>query len=200
MKFIRTTLPCVTASLVASLITSLGLVYSMPAAAQYMWLDAAGRKVFSDQPPPITVPAKNIKKQPASTASASAASPETTATDATAATPAKNENPASATTPTATTASKGAETKPAATAKDKDLEAAKKKLDDEAAAKKKAEQEKIDLAKAENCKRAKSAKATLDSGMRLAHTNDKGERGFMDEASRMVESKRIEGIIATDCK
>jgi type IV secretory pathway VirB10-like protein len=189
MKFIRTTLPCFT----ASLITSLGLVFSMPATAQYMWLDAAGRKVYSDQPPPITIPIKNIKKQPPSNAA-----PATTANtgETAAATPATSENPASAPT---VTANKAVETKPAAP-KAKDLEAAKKKLDDEAAAKKKAEQEKIDIANAENCKRAKSSKATLDSGIRLAHTNDKGVRGFMDDTSRMVEIKRLEGIIAASCK
>ena len=190
MKFIRTTLPYV----VASLITSLGLVFSLPAAAQYMWLDASGRKVFSDQPPPITVPAKNIKTQPRIAAPATTVNPEET----TAATPATSENGAS-TTATTAAANKKAETKPAAP-KDKDLEASKKKLDDEVAAKIKAEQEKIDIAKAENCKRAKSSKATIDSGMRLAHTNDKGERGFMDDATRMVEAKRLEGIIATNCK
>jgi type IV secretory pathway VirB10-like protein len=195
MKFIRTTLPFV--------IACFGVVFTMSAQAQYMWLDASGRKVFSDQPPPITVPNKNIKKQPNNTASASAANPEATATaatDASAATPAKSESPASTSTTTANKAAEGKPSTTATTAKDKDLEAAKKKLDDEAAAKKKAEQEKVDIAKAENCKRAKSSKATLDSGMRLAHTNDKGERGFMDDASRMVETKRLEGIMATDCK
>jgi hypothetical protein len=34
----------------------------------------------------------------------------------------------------------------------------------------------------------------------LTNTNAKGERGYMDEATRMVETKRIEGIIASDCK
>jgi type IV secretory pathway VirB10-like protein len=191
MKHIRTAFPVVTACFC--------VLFSMSAMAQYMWLDAAGRKVFSDQPPPNNISLKNIKQQPSKTATANTASPEATppaATDATAATPAKSENAAGTTT---TASNKTAETKPA-TAKDKDLEAAKKKLDDEAAAKKKEEQEKIDLTKADNCKRAKSAKATLDSGMRLAHTNAKGERGFMDDASRMVETKRLEGIIATDCK
>ncbi|MBK6368163.1 MAG: DUF4124 domain-containing protein [Polaromonas sp.] len=30
----------------------------LPAAAQYQWIDANGRKVYSDQPPPASVPAK----------------------------------------------------------------------------------------------------------------------------------------------
>jgi hypothetical protein len=30
--------------------------------------------------------------------------------------------------------------------------------------------------------------------------NAKGERIIMDEAARMVETKRIEGILAADCR
>ena len=183
MKFIRTALPY--------LVASLGLVFSASAMAQYMWLDASGRKVFSDQPPPANIPAKRILQQPGK---AMAAMPAVEV----------NEKPnAESQVEGAKSADKvkaGATSDPKNASKDKDLEAAKKKIEDEESAKKKAEQEKIDAAKAENCKRAKSAKTTLDSGMRLAQTNAKGERGFMDDASRTVESKRIEGIIASDCK
>jgi Domain of unknown function (DUF4124) len=185
MKFIRTALPY--------LVASFGIVFSASALAQYMWLDASGRKVFSDQPPPANTPAKRILQQPGKPTAAmptelvSEKTTEEAQTDG-----AKVADKAKAgAAPAAKNANKD---------KDKDLEAAKKKLEDAEMAKKKAEQEKIDTAKAENCKRAKSAKATLDSGMRLAQTNAKGERGFMDDASRTVEAKRIEGIIASDCK
>ncbi len=183
MKFIRNTLPY--------LVASFAIVFSASAMAQYMWLDAAGRKVFSDQPPPANIPAKRVLQQPGkATATLPVADSDEKPNSDTDAGGTKNAaKPKTAVAPAQPNASK-----------DKDLEAAKKKIDDEAAAKKKAEQEKIDAAKADNCKRAKSAKATLDSGMRLAQTNAKGERGFMDDASRMVESKRIEGIIAADCK
>jgi hypothetical protein len=30
--------------------------------------------------------------------------------------------------------------------------------------------------------------------------NSKGEREYLDDATRAVETKRLEGIIATDCK
>ena len=186
MKFIRTALPY----LAASLIASFSLAFSAPALAQYMWLDAAGRKVFSDQPPPANVPAKRILQQPGK----APASMQTSSADE----KASAETDADST-KTAAKPKSSAATQPN-TSKDKDLEAAKKKIDDEAAAKKKADQEKMDEAKADNCKRAKQAKSTFDSGMRLNHTNSKGERGIMDEATRMVETKRVEGIIATDCK
>ena len=40
----------------------------------------------------------------------------------------------------------------------------------------------------------------MDSGVRIARMNDKGEREIMDDAARAVESKRLEGIVASDCK
>ena len=184
MKFIRRTLPY----LVASLIASLSLFFSMSAMAQYVWLDASGRKVFSDQPPPTSIPSKRILQQP----NKSAASMPAAIADE------KQNQEADA-----DGAKNAAKPKTAAqqnASKDKDLEAAKKKLDDEAAAKKKAEQEKIDAAKADNCKRAKQAKSQFETGRPVATANAKGERIIMDEAARMVETKRLEGIITSDCK
>ena len=188
MKFIRTALPRSLPFLVASF----GLVFSITAAAQYMWLDASGRKVFSDQPPPANTPAKRILQQPGKAPSSLPATTSATDDAATAADGAektKTPDVAAKTTPA-----------PKIVSKDKDLESAKKKLDDEAAAKKKEEQDVRDKATADNCVRAKQAKTTLDSGVRLNQYNAKGERVFMDEAARMVEAKRIEGIIAADCK
>jgi hypothetical protein len=189
MKFIRTALPY----FIASLIASFSLVFSAPALAQYMWLDASGRKVFSDQPPPANVPARRILQQPGKAAASAATG------DADAKADAKTDAGQDADGEKAAAKPKTASA-PAAPSKDKDLEAAKKKIDDEAAAKKKEEQDVRDKAKADNCVRAKQAKATLDSGVRLGHTDAKGNRGVMDDATRMVETKRVEGIIASDCK
>jgi hypothetical protein len=36
--------------------------------------------------------------------------------------------------------------------------------------------------------------------VRVARMNDKGEREYMDDAARAAETKRLEGIIASDCK
>lgn len=159
--------------------------------AQYMWLDASGRKVFSDQPPPASIPAKRVLQQPGK---AKATMPAAD-TDEKPNSNADDDGTKTAVKPKATTEP----AQPIAN-KDKDLEAAKKKIDDEAAAKKKAEQEKIDAAKADNCKRAKQAKSQFETGRPVATANAKGERIIMDEAARMVETKRLEGIIATDCK
>ena len=54
--------------------------------------------------------------------------------------------------------------------------------------------------RADNCKRAKASKAMFDSGVRVARTNEKGEREIMDDAQRAAEVQRIQKIIASDCK
>jgi hypothetical protein len=168
--------------------TLLGLACALPALsfAQWQWIDKDGRKVFSDQSPPADVPAKNILRRPGSRAAPVEASiPAAAASAASSAAP----HPA----------------KPAASAlklsgKDKELQEKRKQAADAEAAKKKALEEEIAKLKAENCARAKRSKATFDSGVRVARMNDKGEREFMDEAARAAETKRLSGVIASDCK
>ena len=175
--------------------------FSVSAMAQYMWLDASGKKVFSDQPPPTNIPKKQILQQPGMAAkqAPSAASQEAEALGDDAVDAVTGEKFAKPVKPIKPAAPEVAAAKPVTT-KDKDLEAAKKKIDDEAAAKKKVEQEARDVAKAENCERARGAKISLAGGGRIATVNSKGERIIMDDAARQVETKRIEGIIAAECK
>lgn len=172
-----------------SLIT---LASVLPVMAQYQWIDANGRKVFSDQPPPANISGKSILQEPR----------KLKVDDVKANTGKSSVDGIGGGTTNEST--KPATNKPEAlqkiVGKDKDLEAKKKQADDAEAAKKKAEDDKLAKAKADNCERAKRAKASLDSGVRIATTNSKGEREFMDEAARMVETKRIQGIMQADCK
>ncbi len=89
---------------------------------------------------------------------------------------------------------------PKLSGKDAELEAKKKKADDEEAAKKKAEEEKVSKTKAENCERAKTGLATLQSGVRMASVNAKGEREIFDDAKRASETKRVQEVIDDSCK
>ena len=82
---------------------------------------------------------------------------------------------------------------------DKELEAKKKLAADAEAAKRKAAEAEVTKAKIENCARAKQAKTTFDSGVRVGRTNAAGEREIMDEAARAAEIKRINAILARDC-
>ncbi|TWO71827.1 DUF4124 domain-containing protein [Caenimonas sedimenti] len=173
----------------------LALACALPALAmaQWQWLDKDGRKVFSDRPPPSDIPANRVLKQPAGSSAAPAAAPA----DATAA-PGADPAAAGATT-TAAAPAQAAASMPRPSGKDKGLEAKKKEMEAAAAEKKKQEDAKFALARAENCNRAKSSKATFDSGIRIARTNAKGEREILDDKQRDAEVKRLEGIIAKEC-
>ena len=178
-----------------ALLFGLTLAATMAAHAQYQWIDKDGRRVFSDRPPPADVPQKNVLKQPRlSNVPVVRSEPVTpTAAAPAASAPAAGEAPNAATRPTA-----AASAAPAGV--DKALEEKKKQAEAAEAAKKKAEEDRIAAARAENCKRAMNAKATLDSGMRMARLNDKGEREVLDDAQRAAELKRVNQIIAQDCK
>ena len=153
------------------------LLVSVAASAQYQWIDKDGRRVFSDRAPPADVPAKNILQEPRSA-------------------PAAPSEPVAAPEPTAATAPASA---PPQT-EDKALEAKKQQAEAAEQARKKAEEAKQTAAQADNCQRARNAKATLDSGLRMVRVNDKGEREVLDDAQRAAELKRVNAVIAADCK
>ena len=88
---------------------------------------------------------------------------------------------------------------PKLSGKDQELEAMKKKADMLDETKKQAEAEKFAKARAENCERAKKAQASLNSGIRIATTNAKGEREYMDDGARSAETKRLQLIADSDC-
>ena len=169
-----------------------GLTFAAVTAAhaQYQWVDKDGRRVFSDRPPPADVAPKNIVSQPrGSTAAVVRSAPAAPA----------NEPAAGEASVAAKPAAPAASAAPGAGV-DKALEEKKKQAEAAEAAKKKAEEQKIAAAKADNCKRAMNAKSSLDSGMRMARMNDKGEREVLDDAQRAAELKRVNAIIASDCK
>jgi hypothetical protein len=162
--------------------TLIALACSLPALglAQWQWIDKDGRKVFSDQSPPADVPAKNIIKQPSG---GKGSAPAVVAPVAAASQPAKP-----------------AASAPKLTGKDKDLEEKRKLAEAAEAQKKKEQEEAVAKARAENCEQAKRVKANYDSGIRIAQVNAKGEREILDDAQRAAEVKRIEKVIASDCK
>lgn len=154
------------------------LVCSSAALAQWQWIDGTGRKVFSDTPPPANIPDKNILRQPGALTVAPPPAAVEAATGAVAgATPAAPRIPA----------------------RDPELEAKKKQAEQAEEAKKKAELERVAKVRAESCERARKAKITMESGVRLATTNAKGERVIMDDQAKAAESQRMDSIIRSDC-
>jgi hypothetical protein len=151
------------------------MLCSLPAHAQWKWRDARGQVHASDMPPPREVAEKDILQRPNS----------------------PNRRPVAQPTVMAASAAAAPVLKPTAeTELDKKIKAAER----EQAEKAKAEEARLAEARAENCKRARSHMATLESGIRIARTNDKGEREVLDDRQRADEMRRAREIIASDCR
>ena len=143
---------------------------------QWQWVDKNGRNVFSDRAPPPEVPDKSILKRPALLLQTDSIS--TGASNASAPAPAP----------------------PPVSGLDKELEAKKKQAAEAEATKRKAIEDANARVRADNCQRAKQAKVSHESGLRMARTHANGEREFLDETSRKAELKRIQSAIQTECK
>ena len=156
------------------------VVTAAPSAwAQWKWKDSKGQVHISDLPPPRDIPDKDVMQRPADTAKRAAA---TAAAQASAA----NTPAASA---------------PAAKPKvDPEIEARRVRQEQEQKAKDKAAEEKASAQRSDNCQRARQHLATLESGMRIARLNDKGEREIIDDKTRAEEMQRARQVMASECR
>ena len=165
--------------------TAITALIALPALAQWQWIDKEGRKVYSDQSPPAEIRDKDILKRPGGLMVPAAA------------TPASNDSTPSVIAPLVKASATVA---PKLSGKDKELEARKQQAEADEALKKKAEENKQARARVDTCNRAKSALATLQSGVRIGATNAAGEREIMDDAKRASETKRTKDIADSSCK
>jgi type IV secretory pathway VirB10-like protein len=165
--------------LLTAVVALAALVTALPAQAQWKWRDKDGRITVSDRPPPREVPEKDILSKPNPPARAAA--------------PAAAATPAVATTPAA-----AASAPP--TALEREVQARKRAADEEKAAKARAEEERNATRRAENCRQARNQLTALESGQRIARTNDKGEREVLDDQGRAQETQRAREVIASDCR
>ena len=147
-------------------------------AQNWKYRDTQGRIVISDLPPPAAVQEKDPLELPAVPAWRAAPVPA-----------------ASASGPIA-----GAASAPLAPRIDPELETRRKKAGEEQEMKNKAQLEKEAALRADNCARAKAHIAALNDGLRMARTNDKGEREILDDKARAEETQRARQVIASDCK
>ena len=157
------------------------------AQAQWQWIDEAGRKVFSDRQPPAHIPQKNILKSPSHSPAAGLPLPPAAVTPDIA--------PSAPAQPAAAGSHLSAEDQALAEKQRQDEEAQQKAQ--EAALK--AEAARVAAQRQDNCRRARSAISTLNSGLPMTHINDKGERGFMSAQQRQQEVQRAQAIIRSDC-
>jgi hypothetical protein len=157
----------------AALLTLTLLLAAPMVQAQWVWRDKGGRVTASDRPPPRDIADRDILQRPAAESRRVAAPPAAAASDAATAAP---------------------------TALDKEVQARKKAAEAEQAAKAKADEERNAARRAENCRNARSSLATLESGIRVARANDKGEREVLDDSTRNDEMRRAREVIASDCR
>lgn len=179
MKRIRTLFLAVAACLVCVI-----------AHAQWQWIDKDGRKVFSDRAPPPSIPAKSILKQPNESAPTVAVQPA----------PNPGAAIAAAVSGAATNEPGAGPEAPKLGTVDKELADKKKLADTAVAAKAKAQEERVAKAKVDNCERAKSNKALMESGVRVSQTDSKGERMILDDSGRAAEIKRAQTVIDASCR
>lgn len=165
--------------IVAVLAAFVGLIFALPAEAQWKWRDKSGLTQYSDLPPPLGTPEKDILQRPASVTVRSAPAPAVAGSSASA----------------PMLSARGA---------DPELEARRKKAEQDVLDKKKAEDAKIDAKnaaiRAENCSRAQEQKRTLDSGVRITRTAPNGEREFLDDSQRAAENAKTQQAISTECR
>ncbi len=166
-------------ALLAAVLAFAALVTALPAQAQWKWRDKDGRITVSDLPPPREVPEKDILRKPNSATRAAA--------------------PAAVAAPAATTPPAAAASAPP-TALEREVQARKRAADEEKAAKARAEEARNATRRAENCRQARNQLTALESGQRIARTNDKGEREVLDDQGRAQETQRAREVIASDCR
>ncbi|MEN9539628.1 MAG: hypothetical protein RLZZ126_1863 [Pseudomonadota bacterium] len=154
------------------------LCSALSAQAQWQWLDKDGRKVFSDRAPPAEIPDKAILKRPGRAPAAAAGEAQGFETKAAPAPQLAASRPAPPT----------------------ELELKRKQAADQEVAKRKAEEDRNAKALEASCDRAKLGLRTLQSGVRMARTNEKGEREVLDDTARNSEAARLQSVVDSDCK
>lgn len=164
----------------------LGALATGNALAQWQWIDANGRKIFSDKAPPPSVPENQILR-------GGDGRPYVPAVKAQPAAPAaptygfREYKPEPSVSPKPQTSVEQKQ----ATKSPKELEQEKKAKAEQAAKEAEAKRKEQERKQA-NCKVIRGNRAALDSGRRLASFNEKGERTIMSDAERANERARIE--------
>ena len=94
----------------------------------------------------------------------------------------------------------GASAATAKTTAEKDMDFKKRQLEGKDKADKEAKEQAAAAENKENCERSKTSLAALESGQRIAITDAKGERSFMEDAQRQQELERARKSVTEFCK
>lgn len=152
------------------LLMALLLAAAGASAQQYKWVDRNGRVQYGDRPPP-GVSATPLRR-PSGTAAPAPAAPDAGAA-----------------------AKKGGPLTPA----EQEAEFRKRREEAEKDRQKQAKASEEAAAKKENCAIARSQLQTMESGQRIARTDAKGERYFLEEAQIAQEAARARQAVQQWC-
>jgi hypothetical protein len=164
-------------------LVALAVTVSGAALAQWAWKDDNGRIVYSDRPPPATVKADRIVRQPSS---AQAVMPAQSAPASEAAATPADSRPAAASSAPKNVA-------------EQEMEFQKRQQQRADAERKAQEEQARAAAKAAECERAKGYLRALEEGGRVARTDAAGNREFLDDAQRAAEVDRTRKIMQSAC-
>jgi len=163
----------------------LGMAIALPAGAQiYQWKDKDGKIHFSDLPPPSqsSTQTKAPKQQPVTVLEPANDEDEGEAGDKTkegGTEPAADAAPAQEKSPAEQRAEESRKRRAAAEAKEK---------------------EEQDAARAaQNCQRARTQYAALNSGQRISRLTETGERKFLNEEELAAETERTREMMEAFC-
>jgi uncharacterized protein DUF4124 len=174
--------------LALSAVALLGLTAAAPAAAQWAWKDDNGRVVYSDRPPPSSIKADKIVRQPAS--SQTVLPPSASASSASAGDDSPKPAPATRTAGTPSTQKSTAE---------QEMEFRKRQQERADAEKKANEEQARNAAKASDCERSKGYLRALEEGQRVVRTDTAGNREYLDDAQRASELERARKLVQSSC-
>ena len=141
----------------------MALVVAPDVCAQFKWRDANGRMVYSDQPPPTSIPSDAVLQAPGLRPAAERPGTTGDAAKATGAT---------AGSPSATSTA------------DRELEFRKRRVERAETERKSADEAAKARQVAAACEETRAELRTLESGMRMSRVNERGEREFIDDAQR----------------
>lgn len=162
------------------------------AQAQYQWRDDRGRMVYSDMPPPASIPAGRILRGPKPPAPAASAGSAVTGSDA----------PAAAASSATGAGARGNEA-PAAAApayKEKAMAFEKRRQERAEAEAQAAEAARESAEKARYCGELEDQRRTLASGARIVTVGANGERRYLDDAARKVRLEENARAMASNCQ
>ena len=138
----------------------------------YKWVDKDGRTRYSDRPP-VGIQATPLSPPPA---------------------------PASASPAPAAGASAKDARKGPLTPAEQEIEFRRRIKEAQEAAAKGEQAKREEDERKENCARARDMLGTLQSGERIARTDSKGERFYLDDAQRVQETAKARAAVSTWCK